>query len=267
MHSHFFQILRNTGQYPIFSEDERYRLVSSLKFVDRVVEDAPYHIKAEILKDQNCGLCFSQGSNNRNDYPEESSQDLRCTLAKQAFEVSCQDIIGRVIRMRTALHDGGWLYSPWHDTPFLATSETFKLFSDGSKPKPGDKIVYTCGAFDFFNVGHLAFLEKAKSFGDYLIVGIYSDEIRDLIQAEGCHPVMSLYERALCAFAYKPVDEILLGAPRFIANDMLDRFKIDVVVRGSVTPESDQERFAVAKKRGILRCWRLSVWLFLRERS
>ncbi|KHJ75291.1 hypothetical protein OESDEN_25093 [Oesophagostomum dentatum] len=64
---------------------------------------------------------------------------------------------------------------------------------------------------------------------------------------------MSLYERALCAFAYKPVDEILLGAPRFIANDMLDRFKIDVVVRGSVTPESDQERFAVAKKRGILR--------------
>lgn len=30
------QIARHTGNYPVFSEEERYRLVSALKFVDQV---------------------------------------------------------------------------------------------------------------------------------------------------------------------------------------------------------------------------------------
>ncbi|ETN73364.1 cytidyltransferase domain protein, partial [Necator americanus] len=139
---------------------------------------------------------------------------------------------------------------PWHNAAFLATSETFKLFSSGSKPKSGDTVVYTCGTFDFFNVGHLAFLEKARSLGDYLIVGIYKDE--DSIQNKGYHPVMSLYERALCAFAYKPVDEILLEAPEHVTDDLLERFKIDIVVDGTATSPLEKERFAIPRNRGIL---------------
>ncbi|RCN26261.1 hypothetical protein ANCCAN_28013, partial [Ancylostoma caninum] len=56
-----------------------------------------------------------------------------------------------------------------------------------------------------------------------------------------------------------PVDEILLGAPKFIEEELLERFKIDVrsasnvVVRGVATSSFDQERFALPKKRGILR--------------
>ncbi|RCN25327.1 cytidyltransferase domain protein [Ancylostoma caninum] len=168
-----------------------------------------------------------------------------------AISVSLKDIIERALRMHSAMRNGEPLGSPWQEGIFLATSETFKLFGSSSKPKAGDKIVYACGAFDLFNVGHLAFLERAKSLGDYLIVGVYSDE--EIIQTEGYHPIMSLYERALCAFAYKPVDEILLGAPKFIEEELLERFKIDIVVRGIATSSFDQERFAVPKKRGILR--------------
>ncbi|VDM78025.1 unnamed protein product [Strongylus vulgaris] len=51
----------------------------------------------------------------------------------------------------------------------------------------------------------------------------------------------------------QPVDEIVLGAPKFINDDLLERFKVDIVARGLVTSTTDSDRFAVAKKRGILR--------------
>ncbi|KAK6021939.1 hypothetical protein OSTOST_12378 [Ostertagia ostertagi] len=51
---------------------------------------------------------------------------------------------------------------------------------------------------------------------------------------KGYHPIMSLYERVLSAFAYKVVDEIVIGAPLVITDELIDRFKIDVVVEGRV---------------------------------
>ena len=44
-------------------------------------------------------------------------------------------------------------------------------------PKKGDRIVYVAGAFDLFHIGHLAFLEKCREHGDYLIVGLHTDPV------------------------------------------------------------------------------------------
>ncbi|NRA44215.1 MAG: D-glycero-beta-D-manno-heptose 1-phosphate adenylyltransferase [Oligoflexales bacterium] len=38
------------------------------------------------------------------------------------------------------------------------------------------KVVFTNGCFDLFHAGHLAYLEKARSLGDVLIVGVNTDE-------------------------------------------------------------------------------------------
>ena len=37
------------------------------------------------------------------------------------------------------------------------------------------KIVFTNGAFDILHLGHVTYLQKAKTFGDVLIVGVNSD--------------------------------------------------------------------------------------------
>jgi D-beta-D-heptose 7-phosphate kinase/D-beta-D-heptose 1-phosphate adenosyltransferase len=38
------------------------------------------------------------------------------------------------------------------------------------------KIIFTNGCFDILHIGHISLLEHAKSLGDYLIVGINSDD-------------------------------------------------------------------------------------------
>lgn len=40
-----------------------------------------------------------------------------------------------------------------------------------------ETVVYTCGAFDLFHVGHLNILEGAKALGDRLIVAVSTDEL------------------------------------------------------------------------------------------
>ena len=39
------------------------------------------------------------------------------------------------------------------------------------------KKVITFGTFDLFHIGHLRLLERAKQKGDFLIVGVSSDEL------------------------------------------------------------------------------------------
>jgi len=39
------------------------------------------------------------------------------------------------------------------------------------------KIIFTTGTFDLYHYGHLNLLKRAKERGDYLIVGLNSDEL------------------------------------------------------------------------------------------
>jgi len=57
-----------------------------------------------------------------------------------------------------------------------ATSRIKNFTKNFKPPKDNDKIVYIAGDWDILHAGHVRILRKAKSYGDYLVVGIYNDE-------------------------------------------------------------------------------------------
>ncbi len=54
-------------------------------------------------------------------------------------------------------------------------------------------------------------MQKAKEQGDFLLVGLHTDE--DVSERRGPHlPIMDLHERCLSVLACKYVDEVIIGA-------------------------------------------------------
>ena len=92
------------------------------------------------------------------------------------------------------------------------------------------KKVLTYGTFDLFHYGHLRILERAKKFGDYLIVAVSTDEF-NMIKGKRCtYP----YEhRAKIVEAIKFVDEVIPERNWEQKIDDIKNNKIDVFVMGN----------------------------------
>lgn len=120
---------------------------------------------------------------------------------------------------------------------FLTTSRVMRLFSASVKaPERGDRVVYIAGSWDMFHAGHIAMLQKAKEFGDYVLVGIYNDVTvnrmcRERDEVEDCNlPIMNLHERVLSVLGCKHVDDVLIDAPYVVTRDMINSLNISAVV-------------------------------------
>lgn len=115
--------------------------------------------------------------------------------------------------------------------------------------KCGKKVVVTNGCFDILHVGHVRYLQKTKSYGDYLIVLLNSDKSVKSIKGEG-RPINAELNRAevLCALAC--VDFVVIfdeSSPR----DLIDEIKPDIYTKGAdysleTLPERD-----IIEKNGI----------------
>ena len=75
--------------------------------------------------------------------------------------------------------------------------------------KRGKKIVFTNGCFDILHVGHVKYLEEAKSFGDVLILGLNADESVTTLKGEG-RPINPQMDRAYILAALEPVDYVVI---------------------------------------------------------
>ena len=75
--------------------------------------------------------------------------------------------------------------------------------------KRGKKIVFTNGCFDILHVGHVKYLEEAKSFGDVLILGLNPDESVTILKGAG-RPINPQMDRAYILAALEPVDYVVI---------------------------------------------------------
>lgn len=93
------------------------------------------------------------------------------------------------------------------------------------------KTGFTCGAFDLLHAGHIMMLEEAKSFCDYLIVGLHSNPTLD--RPEKNKPIQSLSERMIQLMAVKYVDLILIYETENDLINMLKAIKPDLRIIGA----------------------------------
>jgi len=89
--------------------------------------------------------------------------------------------------------------------------------------------VYLDGSFDLLHKGHVETIQKAKELGDYLIVGVHDDRTVNRIKGLN-YPIMNLHERTLNLLALKYVDDVIMGAPWEITEDMIKTLNIQIVV-------------------------------------
>ncbi|CAL1154652.1 unnamed protein product [Cladocopium goreaui] len=139
----------------------------------------------------------------------------------------------------------------------LASTRRIREFSSAKQPTSDDCVVYVSGSFDMFHVGHAEFLKDARELGTFLLVGIHDDA--SISKAKGQNlPVMNLNERVLNVCACKWVDEVIIGAPMSVTEDLVKTWDIHVVAKGSGhkcnagEPKYDP-RFEVPKKSGIFK--------------
>jgi cytidyltransferase-like protein len=113
---------------------------------------------------------------------------------------------------------------------FLCFSLT-SLFAAQTEESPAikPKRIYVDVVADLMHAGHIEFFKKAKSMGDYLIVGVLSDA--DVATYKRT-PILTLAERVAAVQACRHVDEVIAAPPMRVTEEWLKRHQIDLVVHG-----------------------------------
>ncbi|KAH9388022.1 hypothetical protein TYRP_009226 [Tyrophagus putrescentiae] len=260
------EIMRHKGP-PVFNEQERYRMIRAIKWVDEVVEDAPYITTLETMDKHGCDFCVHGNDITLDEHGLDTYRYVktagRYRECRRTEGVSTTDIVGRMLLMTKSHHQ----HRDEEGRVDAATSDQIRLGDTGTTHSPldGHQPVSADDAQDYpvcrgqgpapratasststgpltclVNIGHVAFLEKAKAEGDYLIVGLHTDQVVNGRLGSN-YPLMNLHERVLSVLACKYVNEVVIGAPYTVTKELLDHFKVDMVLHGKTSIIADAQ--------------------------
>lgn len=111
----------------------------------------------------------------------------------------------------------------------IKTKEEIYLLSSRLK-KEGKRVVFTNGCFDILHVGHVKYLQEAKSYGDILIVGLNSDSSVRKLKGPS-RPVNTEVDRAYILAALESVDYVVLFSEE-TPHDLIKNIAPDILVKG-----------------------------------
>lgn len=271
---------------PIMSDEERRVAVEGVKWVDEILVNVPYVVTPQFLDElihkhdidiivHGDDPCI--GADGQDVYAAVKRMG-RFRTVKRTEGVSSTDIVERMLTCTsdhhlasestpssssigpsTTVSANGTASAQIRASAFLPTTRRLLQFAGKSAraPRAGDRVVYVDGTFDMFHAGHVMFLEQAASLGDFLLVGLHDDHTVNARRG-GNLPIMNLHERTLSVLACRHVDEVIIGAPWAVSQDMITTMNISVVVHGTLrasdtSPDSDAERYAVPKSARIFK--------------
>lgn len=91
-------------------------------------------------------------------------------------------------------------------------------------------IVFTNGCFDLVHIGHLRYLEEARSLGDMLVVGLNSDDSVRMLKGN-TRPIMTQIERAELLGGLACVDYVIVFS-ELRPDSLLAEVRPDIHVKG-----------------------------------
>lgn len=98
-------------------------------------------------------------------------------------------------------------------------------------------VVFTNGCFDVLHVGHIELLKYCKSIGDFLIVGINSDESVSRLKGP-TRPINAESERKIMLESIKYVDEVIIFDEDTPLN-LIQNKSPDIIVKGGDYSEKE----------------------------
>lgn len=107
------------------------------------------------------------------------------------------------------------------------------------------RIVLANGCFDVLHVGHIRYLTAAREAGDFLVVGINSDEQVERLKGNG-RPFLPQEERAEMIAALRPVDAVTVFSEPTV-EELIRAIRPDFHAKGTdytenTVPERDVVR-------------------------
>ncbi|MBV6479492.1 MAG: Bifunctional protein HldE [Ignavibacteria bacterium] len=129
----------------------------------------------------------------------------------------------------------------------ITTKENFRDIRDGIR-KNNKKLVFTNGCFDIIHRGHVTYLNEAKKLGDYLVIGLNSDESVKRLKGDS-RPVNKEDDRAFILDNLKSVDYVIKfeeDTPYNLIKDLIP----DFLVKGGDWKEEDIVGHDIVKSNG-----------------
>jgi FAD synthetase len=114
------------------------------------------------------------------------------------------------------------------------------------------KVVLASGVFDLLHLGHVRFLEEAKTAGGEnaeLIVIIARD--RTVEKRKGKKPIMPENQRRALVESLKVVDEAILGYEEFDIGRVIEKIKPEIIVVGYDQDGMEQMVKNYVKEKGL----------------
>jgi len=93
------------------------------------------------------------------------------------------------------------------------------------------KRIITFGTFDVFHIGHINILERAKSLGNTLIVGISSDELN--YSKKQRLPIYAEEDRLKIIQSLSFVDEVFVEHSLEKKREYIEYYKADILAMGN----------------------------------
>jgi D-glycero-beta-D-manno-heptose 1-phosphate adenylyltransferase len=99
------------------------------------------------------------------------------------------------------------------------------------RQQTGERAVFTNGCFDLLHLGHIRYLQAARSLGDFLLLGLNSDESVRKLKGP-TRPLVSEQERAEILAALSCIDYVTIF-PEPTAGELIDLLQPAIYVKGA----------------------------------